>query len=222
MGRLQDIIRWKVQRPLLPLALGRTLHAPASVVADCVMPDGLLDDESICYCAGVGEDLRFEETIAQRDRARIWTFDPTPRAIRFVQRRDLPPNIEFVPVGLWSEDTKLRFFAPADPNHVSHTIEGPQGGTGHFDAPCRSVSSLMREHGHERLDLLKMNIEGAEDRVLEPMLENGIHPRIITLTYEGSGAFSKAIRWTRRLCGREGYALIGVRGWFVTYLHQAE
>ena len=103
---------------------------------------------------------------------------------------------------------------------MSHSADGPQGGTSSFDAPCRSVPSLMRELGHERLDLLKLNIGGAEDRVLAGALGAGVWPRVIALTYEGRGAFRKALAWTRRL-RREGYRLLGVRGWFVTYVRQA-
>jgi hypothetical protein len=36
--------------------------------------------------------------------------------------------------------------------------------------PCRSLASLMWENGHEHIDLLKIDIEGSEYRVIEAML----------------------------------------------------
>lgn len=218
MERLKAIIRWHVQKPLLRAALRPDTHFEVVMFADTIMPTGVITQNAICYCGGVGEDVRFEQLLIERFGALVWAFDPTPRSVKFVEREPLPEQFHFVPVGLWSEDTTLRFYAPANPNYVSHSVEGPQGGTTFFDAPCRSVPSIMRELGHERLDLLKLNIEGAEDRVLEGALEEGVRPRVITLTYEGRRAFRKALSWTRRL-RREGYHLLGVRSWFVTYLH---
>jgi FkbM family methyltransferase len=181
------------------------------------MPEGLVDSASICYCGGVGEDIRFEEALAGGYGATVWAFDPTPRSIAFIERGSHPDRFSFRPFGLWSDDRIMRFFAPANPEHVSHSVEGPLGGEGYFDAQCRSVPSLMRELGHDRLTVLKMNIEGAEDRVLAATLEAGIRPTVIALTWEGQGAFRKALRWTRRLRDA-GYRLLGSHGWFFTYV----
>lgn len=215
--RLKAIVRWHVQQPLLGLML-RPVRAETETFADAIVPIAAIGQDAVCYCGGVGEDIKFEELLIERFDALVWAFDPTPRSVRFVEeQQDLSERFHFLPVGLWSEDTTLRFYSPANANHVSHTVEGPQGGATHFDAPCRSVPNLMRELGHEHLDLLKLNIEGAEDRVLQGTLEKGVRPRVITLTYEGKKAFRKALKWTRRL-RREGYQLLGVRGWFVTYV----
>lgn len=39
-------------------------------------------------------------------------------------------------------------------------------------APCRSLGSVMRELGHERVDVLKMDIEGAEYGVVRALCED--------------------------------------------------
>jgi hypothetical protein len=85
-----------------------------------------------------------------------------------------------------------------------------------FDAPCKKLSSLMTEFQHDRIDLLKMNIEGAEYVVLESMLSDGIHPIVIALTFEGDSAFIKALHWTRQL-KQSGYRVVGVSRWAVTF-----
>ena len=70
---------------------------------------------------------------------------------------------------------------PRDPTHVSHSVVNLQGTEEYFEAPCRSLGSLMRELGHDRIDLLKVDIEGAEHRVVRSMLESGIHPIVVCL-----------------------------------------
>src|SRR3546814_13240808 len=81
-----------------------------------------------------------------------------------------------MPVGLWSEDATLRFYAPRDPTHVSHSIVNLQETESYFEARCRSIASLMAELGHDRLDLLKVDVEGAEHEVIRSMLASGIRP----------------------------------------------
>lgn len=93
------------------------------------------------------------------------------------------------------------------------------GGGNYFDAPCRSIPSMMRELGHDRIDLLKMNIEGAEHVVLGAVIDAGVRPRVIALTYEGDDALLKARVWTKRLRD-EGYRCLGRVAWYVTYVRE--
>ena len=79
----------------------------------------------------------------------------------------------------------------------------------------------MKELGHAEIDLLKMNIEGAEYEVLQSILEDRIYPRIISLTFEGQSPFMKAISWTKRL-RQAGYELAGRKSWAVTYVRREQ
>jgi FkbM family methyltransferase len=130
-------------------------------------------------------------------------------------------HLKFEPVGLWREDTTLRFFAPANRDYVSHSATEQLGGDSHFDAPCKSIASAMKEAGHTQINLLKMNIEGAEDVVLEAALDAGIAPTVVMLTWEGHGAMRKAHTWTKRLRGL-GYSLLGHDGWYFTYIREVD
>jgi FkbM family methyltransferase len=204
----REILRWHVQRPLLQVAARP--HGQTERVAHAEIP--MVEPGWLCYSGGVGEDIAIEQHLADRG-LRVWLFDPTPRAIAYMETVS-DPRLSFAPVGLWDSETTLRFAAPSNPAHVSHTVmrDGPG-----FDAPCRTLPTIMRENGHERIDVLKLNIEGAEHVVLGHALAHGLRPTVIVLTWEGSGAFRKALRWTRRLNGL-GYELVGRNGWWFTYM----
>ncbi len=46
----------------------------------------------------------------------------------------------------------------------------------------------MREMGHQRLDLLKLDIEGAEYQVIESLLTDGIEADILCIEFDESAA----------------------------------
>ena len=218
---LRDVIRVHAEGRVLRMLLQPDPAArgiPVAQVGDTLLPRDLVTADWICYCVGVGEEIVLDRHLTERCGAHVWAFDPTPRAVAYMERAEYDRSrLHFVPVGVWNEDTVLRFHAPPNAEWVSHSVMGEQGGDGGFDATCKSLPTLMRELGHDRVDLLKLNIEGAEHVVLESMLASGVRPRVVTLTYEAPGAFAKAVGWTRRL--REaGYVLLARTGWFFTYV----
>jgi len=147
------------------------------------VPGDLFGPDSICYLAGVGEDITFDLAMIKLFECHVWALDPTPRSIAYVANVD-EPRFHFIPVGLWSEDTTRKFFEPADPTHVSHSVTNMQRTTGGFDAECVSLSSLMIQRGHARIDLLKLDIEGAEVAVLEAMLAGQVRPRVLCVEFD--------------------------------------
>jgi FkbM family methyltransferase len=175
------------------------------------IPRGLLNPESIVYSGGVGEDVSFDLSLIAKYHCSVFAFDPTPRAIRFAE--DVTePLFSLLPVGLWSDDTRQHFHPPADPRHVSHSI-APGCVRQGFTADCRSIPSLMRELDHERIDLLKLDIEGSEYEVVPAMLRAGVIP--VALCIEIHGGIRRACSLVR-LMTRHGYTAVAVHGWDVT------
>jgi FkbM family methyltransferase len=153
--------------------------------ASWTVPRELLGQNSLVYCAGCGEDISFDLALIEQFHCDIHAFDPTPRAIAHVA--EVARGIDryhFHPVGLWSERRTLRFFAPKDPKHVSHSILNVQGTEEFFEAEVVRLSEFQRELGHPRLDLLKLDIEGAEYKVLETLLDDGIFPRVLCVEFD--------------------------------------
>ena len=202
-----------------PASLG--LEKIGSGYGGWIVPTGAVRSSWTCYCAGVGEDITFDLGLIERFGCTVVAFDPTPRAVAHVAAVAAEePRFQLVPVGLWSEDTTLRFFAPRNPAHVSHSVVNLQHTKTYFDAPCRSLPSLMRELGHEQIDLLKLDIEGAEHEVVRSMLERGIRPTVLCMEIDQPVkplAFWRTVRRVRRA----GYALVAVDSWNLTFLRRS-
>lgn len=175
-----------------------------------VVPLGLLGADSVCYLAGVGEDMSFDVALVKRTECSAWAMDPTPRAIDYVRQREgtLPQGLHFLPIGLWDAEEIKRFYEPSDPAHVSASVRPEDMSESRwFDARCSTVSAIMRDLGHGRLDLLKLDIEGAEYRVLPAVLEERILPGIICLELHVTGGVSEARRLVSRLLSHD-YTII--------------
>jgi FkbM family methyltransferase len=185
-----------------------------------VVPTALIDADWVCYCGGVGEDITFDLGLIERFGCVIRAFDPTPRAIAFIAANAAgQPRFDFHPIGLWSEDTTLRFFAPRNPAHVSHSIVNLQRTSEFFEAPCRTVPSIMRELGDGRIDLLKIDIEGAEHEVVRSMLASGIRPTVLCLEIDQPVRVRTFWATVRRIRSA-GYALVDVDSWNLSFLRQ--
>ncbi len=139
-----------------------------------VCPTGL-SSESVVYSFGVGCDVSFDLALIKERAVTVHAFDPTPRSIDWVKTQELPASFVFHPWGIADFDGTARFHAPKDPTHVSHTLlGGGDAGTGAVDAPVFRLRTIMDKLGHDHIDVLKMDIEGAEYGVLGDVLGSGI------------------------------------------------
>lgn len=139
----------------------------------CVCPD-TLDASSVVYSFGVGEEISFDLELIRRFGVCVHAFDPTPRSIAWLAKQSLPGNFVFHPYGVADFDGHAKFLPPVNPAHVSHTLLDRQTPWPAIEVPVRRLRSIMQDLGHQRIDLLKMDIEGAEYAVLEDLLRCGI------------------------------------------------
>jgi FkbM family methyltransferase len=140
----------------------------------CVCPDDLVAS-SVVYSVGVGSDVSFDLELIQRFGLRVHAFDPTPRSIEWVKRQQLPEEFVFHAFGVANFDGSCKFFAPENPEFVSHTMVAKESDFSEaVEVPVHRLASIARMLGHERIDVLKMDIEGAEYGVLEDLLGSGL------------------------------------------------
>lgn len=187
-----------------------------------VVPEGLLTRGAVCYCAGVGEDISFDAALVEAYYCEVYAFDPTPRAIEYVAKNAQEfARFHFLPVGLWSEEATLKFYQPKDPRHVSHSVMNLQGTQAFFIAPCRTVAAIMASNGHTSLDLLKLDIEGAEYAVLSDVLDKGILPRVLCVEFDQPASPWRTISMVKQILGR-GFDLVSIESWNYTFVFRGD
>src|SRR5271168_4849167 len=138
-------------------------------------PVKLLRPGGICYCVGVGQDASFDMALAQLV-AKVFSFDPTPRSISYMSKLDYDrARIHFLPVGIWSEDAELKFYAPMNRRHGNYSIKNIHSTSEFFVAKCNTLSSVMKQFGHDHINLIKLDIEGAWYEVISSMFRDGVN-----------------------------------------------
>ena len=183
-----------------------------------VVPTDLLNADSVCYCVGCGEDITFDIGLIERFGCHVYAFDPTPRAIKHVRDHAGPyKNYHFLDVGVWNEETTLKFYAPRNPAHVAHSGLNLQKTREFFYARVNTLKNLMQENEHKALDLLKLDIEGAEYVVVDSIIRDRIDISILCIEFDEylhpmDRGYIERIATSVDALSRAGYSLVSSEG----------
>ena len=150
-----------------------------------VVPVGLLDSESVCYCGGCGEDISFDLELIKIFHCNVYAFDPAPRAVSYVNTiiNDIP-LYHFFDVGLWDCQDQLKFYATRNNDCASHSLLSIQRTEKYIKVDVKRLSQIMHENNHQKIDLLKIDIEGAEYKVIGSILEDRLDIKILCVEFD--------------------------------------
>ena len=182
----------------LKLAVKRLVGREPWLKADIRVPLERLDDWWVCldllatgqvvYSCGVGEDIGFELEIIRRQQVTVYAFDPTPNSATWLQRQQLPTRFQFYPWAVSNSEgeiflhPRIRKDGTASPVMFT-TVPEPATTSSGFAVTVKTLGSIMRELGHVRVDVLKLDIEGAEYAVLEDLLGSALRPVQILIEF---------------------------------------
>lgn len=149
-------------------------------------------EELIIYSAGIANQINYELDLLERlnkKRVQLYAFDPTPKALEFLYKQKLPDNFHVMPYAISDEDKKIQFALPTQEGWMSGSAERVKNDERKMDfkntiqVEGRSLKSIMKELGHDRIDLLKMDIEGSEFSALSSAFADNLKIEQICLDY---------------------------------------
>ena len=172
------------------------------------LDSSLIGPNAIVYSLGVGEDISFDLALIERFGLTVYAFDPTPKVKTWLASQALPHQFLFHDVGIAGFDGEAVFYLPPKPDFVSHSIvHAGQYSQDSIHVPMIRLATAMRQLGHTRIDVLKMDIEGAEYAVLEDLVRERIPVRQILIEFHHRLSPIGAGRTKHILSLLEGYGM---------------
>lgn len=177
---------------------------------------------------GIGTDLTFDRIMIDRFGASVVGCDPTPVAAQTVSHSGLAaPSYDFMPVAISDFDGRGTFEPVLEgtrPSGCYRLTRARDGGDAALLVDVRSIDSLIRQRFPQGMDVLKMDIEGAEYEVLPALLAAGARPSQILVEFHhrfpgrGIGATLNAVQALRQ----SGYSLVRLsdQGPEYTFVHE--
>jgi FkbM family methyltransferase len=169
-----------------------------------------LNENSVVYSGGVGEDMSFDLLLQCKYNCDVLLIDPTKRARTHFNEvklyysnkklftggiqqdyysciQNLSPNfdkINYLNIGLWKCNDELKFFKQNNENYVSQSLLENMFGTNYDVVKVDSIKNIMENQGHNNIDLLKLDIEGAEIETINQMLDDKIYPTYVLIEFD--------------------------------------
>jgi FkbM family methyltransferase len=144
----------------------------------------ITSDRSVVYSCGVGEDITFDLAAIARFRCQIYAFDPTPRSVKWMHGQTTPPEFHFFDFGIGATSGEMVFHPPKNATHTSYTVSNRLQSSGDpVKAKVLDLGTIARQLNHTCIDILKMDIEGAEYAVIETLGQLAHLPRQLMVEF---------------------------------------
>lgn len=136
-----------------------------------ICPDRI-NSNGVVYSIGVGNIIQSDLDLIRKFKVDVFAFDPTPGAIAWIKKQSLPGQFHFIEYGIMDFDgmAKFRHFGNVQFGSLASYEE-----KGDFiELPVHRLKTIMGKLGHERIHLLKMNIEGGEYAVIADLVRQDL------------------------------------------------
>jgi FkbM family methyltransferase len=180
----------------------------------------------------VGANIGFHATLFSRwvgERGRVFSFEPVPDTawrLRETLALNRCSNVEVLELALLDEEglRQIHLFGPAksDWNTFGHPRFGRLEPVGSLEVAVTTIDAFCEQHQIERIDLLKLDVEGFEKSALQGAARFLRDGRIERVSFEiskvpllGSGTKPKEIFDLLESCGYLAYRFDAQRKAFV-------
>lgn len=204
--------RWfEYRMPRVPLHPGPEILALGSDYGGWALPGGLIDASWTCYLVGAGGDVSLELELVSRYGATVRSFDAVADFVeRARETAGQPPAFTTHHAAIAVTDGPIRMQRTHDPTSQSVSAAQLYDSSSYLELPGRSLPSLMSELGDSSIELLKLDIEGAEYEVLPTLDLPALGVKLFATQLHHNGS----VRDARRLIAalrEQGYELVACR-----------
>jgi FkbM family methyltransferase len=176
-----------------------------------MVPRELIEPSWLCYCVGTGGDISFDLTLIERYGVRVRAFDAVEGyVLEARESAEYEPRMSAHHAAIALADGPLRMQVTHDAQSRSVSAAGLYESEQFVELPGRTLPSLMAELGDERIDLLKLDIEGVEYEFLEQVRLSDFGVKVFAVQLH----HTRSVRSARRLISllaEDGYQPVACR-----------
>lgn len=171
-----------------------------------------INKKTIVYSFGIGTDISFDLDLIKKYSLIVNAFDPTPRSLDWLKEQEIPENLKIYPWGIADYNGKEEFVLPAQENFVSFRKSKENLTKNNIQLRVYRLSTIMKKLGHQRIDILKMDIEGFEYQVIEDILKNKLNIKQILVEFHHrfSGFNKKDTETAISKLNKSGYKIFNI------------
>lgn len=177
----------------------------------------------IVYSFGIGKDISFDETMMHLHEAQVFAFDPTPDSIAWINQENANSSLQFYPYGISAKTGFIDFYLPKNPLHVSGSVVATSfvDEAQKIKVQMKRLADILAELGHKKIDVLKMDIEGAEYDVIPDILETQVQISQILIEFHGRVLGHQKTIEAVELLKKHGYEVFGIseRGEEISFIN---
>lgn len=160
------IKQWQCIEPRISVQLRMAQEFHGNEYCGWSIPAASLGPDSVVVDVGLGEDVSFSTSLIDRYQCSVHGFDPTPRAIGYMENLAYPKFL-LHKFGVASRSGRASFYLPNNELHVSGSLtRSSHTGLHQIEVDLVMLDDVAALVGSERIDLLKLDIEGAEYELL--------------------------------------------------------
>lgn len=120
-----------------------------------------LNENSIIYSFGLGEDITFDLAVIEKFRCKVFGFDPTPKSLAFLKTHQ-EKNLIIRSIGISKLEGSQTFYLPKNSNYVSGSLKKTKNLKSEINVLFDTFENIVQSNNHTSIDILKMDIEGTE------------------------------------------------------------
>jgi FkbM family methyltransferase len=175
------------------------------------LPAGLLERGWTCYSVGAGGDVSFDLELVRRYGLTVRSFDAVAEYVQSaLEEADGEAEFTASQAAIATRDGPLRMQVTHHSTSRSVSAATLYDSHDFVELPGRALPSLMQELGDQRIELLKIDVEGSEYELLPTLDLRALGVNIFAIQLHHTGSVRDARRLIAWL-GEQGYEPVACR-----------
>ena len=158
-----------------------------------------LDLDNNIISAGIANDISFEKEVLKNTKVnKMICIDPT-NVSKKVMEEITSDKFFFVKSALYHKSELTKIYYPFDKDNLNLSIDNLYNSNNFELIETVTIEKIMKMYDLNRIDILKLDIEGVSDKVINSLIQNKIFPKQIAFEIERPSSFLRQYQFFKRL-----------------------